>query len=331
MGDSSIEWTDKTWNPVTGCTKVSPGCKLCYAERVFPRAYSKVCKCGALKEDHEVEPHRMLDGCDEFQPREFTDVFTHTDRLEQPLRWRKPARIFVNSMSDLFHEDVPFEFIDKVFAVMALTPRHTYQILTKRPGRMRQYLTETVVFHGHIYPAVQWRLLMDLNIKDGYGRQCDREPWPLPNVWLGVSVESQPYADERIPLLLKTPAAVRFVSYEPALGPVDFALKIPVKNEDGSAAGSIRAVDYFSVEPKVHWVIVGGESGPGARQFSVQWARDVIAQCKAAGVACFVKQLGRMPFDYNEVGLQIDDRKGGDMDEWPADLRVREFPKEVYA
>ena len=197
MGDTTIQWTDKTWNPVSGCTKVSAGCANCYAERLFPRAYGK--------------------------DRKFTDVQFHPERLEQPLRWRKPRRVFVNSMSDLFHESLSTRDVDLVFSVMGLAHRHTFQVLTKRPDLMRNYLT---------HPDTRRRLLdfavelassirgVELKIRfedDGL------EGVQFPNVWLGVSVEDQATANERIPLLLNTPAAVRWVSAEPLLGPVDLA------------------------------------------------------------------------------------------------------------
>ncbi len=159
---SKIQWTDETWNPVTGCTKVSAGCKNCYAETVAKRFWGN---------------------------RKFTDVQLHPDRLEQPLHWKKPRMIFVNSMSDLFHEDIPFDFIDKIFAIMWQTPQHTYQILTKRPARMLEYMTES----GEMLHKI------------------------VKNVWLGVSVEDQATADERREHLKQISAVVRFVSYEPAL------------------------------------------------------------------------------------------------------------------
>lgn len=226
MGDKSkIEWTDATWNPVSGCTKVSQGCKNCYAERVFPRAYATSARLG----------------------REFTDVRCHPVRLNQPVRWKRPRKIFVNSMSDLFHEAVPDEFIWDIFDVMFRTHQHTYQILTKRADRMLKFCSSERAFAK-----------------------------PLPNVWLGVSVEDQETADERIPLLLQTPAAVRFVSYEPALGPVDFRL----------------TPNPSPLTPSLDWVICGGESGPHARPMHPDWARSVRDQCQAAGVPFFFKQWG---------------------------------------
>jgi protein gp37 len=245
---TSIEWTNATWNPVTGCTKVSAGCKHCYAERVFPRVYGK--------------------------ERKFTDVVCHEDRLQQPLHWKKPRRIFVNSMSDLFHEDVPNDFLNRLFSnVMEMAERHTFQILTKRAGRMKEYLS--------------WRW--------GEGRI------PMRNIWIGVSVEDQKTADERIPLLLQTPAAVRFISYEPALAPINLAaVPAPGCYLDGFPDG-------------LHWVIAGSESGPQARDYDTEWFANVARQCEQANVPFFMKQLtmkGRtIPFE-----------------QWPGYLQIREYP-----
>jgi protein gp37 len=237
--------------------------------------------------------------------------------LLEPLSWGKPRRVFVNSMSDLFHEDVPTRFIDRVFAVMALCPQHVFQILTKRPERMRQYVaqvldrkcvTRIAIAAERIRPGgahtPEWLR------NHAYQPASEVSP-PLPNVWLGVSVENQQYADERIPLLLQTPAALRFISAEPLLGPLDLQ----------------PAVRYAPID----WVIVGGESGPGARPFDLAWARSIVQQCQAAGVACFVKQVGAKPvFEGTPVGVfegyDYEDPKGGDPSEWPEDLRVREFP-----
>lgn len=338
MGVSSIEWTDRTWNPVTGCVKVSPGCKNCYAETVANRFW---------------------------KGRKFTDVRTHDDRLEQPLHWRKPSKIFVNSMSDLFHEDVPFEFIDKVFAVMALCPQHTFQVLTKRPERMLEYFADRPRLCKIQYAKEVITGEMPSGIWTG--------SWPIHNVWLGVSVENQEYADKRIPLLLQAPAAIRFCSYEPALGPVDFTklrhdLLAPSNGlqrvlGDEQEFNAIRGERIqgrigYSYQ-KLDWIIVGGESGAGARTFNIEWARAVLRQCgygyrsSRPEVQVFVKQLGARirpgeSFDTfirnnpivgnwrcNTGGgpgnayLRTPDRKGGDMSEWPEDLRVREFPKET--
>lgn len=328
MGDKTgIQWTDATWNPVTGCAKVSQGCKHCYAERVFPRVYGS--------QTVPMEGTTMLT-----RLRRFTDVVTHPDRLDQPLRWKRPRRVFVNSMSDLFHEDVPVDFVLRVWLTMMHAGRHRFQILTKRPARMRSILTSAS------FSSIK----------------------PMPHIWLGVSVEDQATADERIPLLLQTPAAVRFVSYEPALGPVAWhAIKLNGGFFDALRGGDVGGTKRVARWPRLDWLIVGGESGPKARPFDVQWARDTIRQCKAAGVPVFCKQLGSNIRDRNDAGfdamaetytdtgrptnpsawpeprdvedieatiyqgapvrVRLDDRSGGDPAEWPEDLRVREWPQ----
>lgn len=303
---SGIEWTDATWNPVTGCTKVSPGCAHCYIERTPA---------------FRIAGRKFVEG--------WIPLQLHRDRIEQPLHWKKPRRVFVNSLSDLFHDDVPYAFIDKVFAVMALAPQHTFQVLTKRTKRMRAYLTMPTR-HDSVVTS------MDMPPWMPPGSSFPRRPadWPLPNVWLGVSVENQHFADERIPLLLATPAAVRFISAEPLLGPVD------LKGE--------QLMGWFENSPQIDWVIVGGESGKGARPFNIAWARSIVAQCQATRVPVFVKQLGehavrecqecspRFPGQcvmFGRDGHGHDrllpvhlHRKGGDPAEWPADLRVRQYP-----
>jgi protein gp37 len=314
---TNIQWTDETWNCVTGCTKVSPGCAHCYIERTPP---------------FRIQGRR-------FDAKGHIPIVLHADRLDTPLHWKKPRRVFVNSLSDLFHNDIPDAFIDRVFAVMALTPQHTYQILTKRAERMRAYLREW----GH---DLSWRLMpiIDRIVESqdmGYMRRLHRSAvargranaGPLANVWLGVSVENQRFADERIPLLLQTPAAIRFISAEPLLGPVDLTSLDP----DGDYA-RIKAHGFSAIwknnaigRPWLDWVIVGGESGPGSRPFDIAWARSIVQQCKVAGVACFVKQLGANPDnsaqpDGGLVKAYIKDKKGGDPAEWPDDLRVREYP-----
>jgi protein gp37 len=285
--------------------------------------------------------------------------------LMLPLRWKKPRRIFVNSMSDLFHENLPDEAIDKVFAVMALCPQHTFQVLTKRPERMRKYMLPTTdipimgrlpLERVHLAAAgdidgKEWgeiaRLAKDDNLYSLYLYKA----WPLPNVWLGVSVEDQTRADERIPLLLDTPAAKRFLSCEPLLGPVDLSrVRERIAAESHVTFDALSHPDTLNrgtCRQGVDWVIVGGESGPGSRPFNVSWARAIVDQCRDAGVACFVKQLGRRPYwdllngcgKWQELtridldGKQVDaitlkDKKGGDMAEWAEDLRVREMPEQ---
>lgn len=243
---TKIEWTDETWNPVTGCTKVSQGCKNCYAERHANRMRGR---CG-------------YPGDDPFK------VTLHHDRLEQPLGWRKPRRVFVCSMGDLFHEDVPAQFIGNIFGVMGRGSQHTFQVLTKRPQRMMRIVGATA---------------------------------PPPNVWLGVSVENQAAADERIPILLQTPAAVRFVSCEPLLGPVDLFGGDPDPRLGGVEAGRGVSLEtcwqpgddpHGPPRPGVDWVIAGGESGPKARPMHPDWVRSLRDQCVAAGVPFLFKQWG---------------------------------------
>lgn len=241
---SSIEWTEATWNPVTGCTKVSPGCDNCYAERITERFHGK---------------------------GSFTIVRRDEGKLYLPLKWRKPRRIFVNSMSDLFHDDVPAGFIGRVFSVMAQTPQHTYQVLTKRHGRMRSLLRDPD-FRSHTGVAV--------------------EDWPLANVWLGVSVEDQQWADTRIRHLVQTPAAVRWLSCEPLLGPVDLRQWLGGTVYPSTAMGLGAGGQTFMTGPGIDWVVVGGESGPGSRPMMPGWARSLRDQCTTADVPFFFKQWG---------------------------------------
>ena len=300
MGDrSAIEWTDATWNPTTGCTKVSPGCAHCYIERTPA---------------FRITGNRFVHGK--------TDIEIFHDRLAQPLHWRKPRRVFVNSLSDLFHEDISDAFIDRVFAVMARAPQHTFQVLTKRPARLLAWATR----RGPVYDDASD--FVALAIADGDASEIYpiEFAWPLPNVWLGVSVENQHFADERIPLLLQTPSAVRFISAEPLLGPVTLERSLACDHHGACGNGHDCAASTYGRQ--LDWVIVGGESGPKSRDCQVEWIRSIQRQCQATGVPCFVKQLGRQPRVADGVYLNLRDKKGGDMAEWPEDLRVREFPRE---
>lgn len=298
MSDGSkIEWTEATWNPVTGCTKVSPGCDNCYAERIVNRFKGK----GAFDKVELSEP-----------------------KLSAPLKWRKPRRIFVNSMSDLFHDDVPDEFIARVWAVMAATPQHTYQILTKRHGRMKAFLNDICRCGSghppgtHLMSAMQWAATRgNPNWIPGLDSDVVAEAtrgmtWGkvLPNVWLGVSVEDQKWADIRIPALLETPAAVRWLSCEPMLGKVSLRTGRYAMPPNGEVRGtSLDGID---------WCVVGGESGPGARPMELGWAQFLVDQCQAASVPVFVKQLG------SRWG-----KNHHDIDAFPESLRVREYPQSV--
>jgi protein gp37 len=307
MGDrSAIQWTDATWNPIRGCSRVSEGCRNCYAERTAIR--------------HIGGAYRGLVKSTGAGPRWTGKVELIKGALGLPLTWRDGRRIFVNSMSDLFHENVEDAWIDAIVAVMARAPQHIFQVLTKRPERMRDYLARKV-FRIH-------------------GGAHDGQIMPfLPNVWWGVSVENQPTFDARVPLLGQTPAALRFLSMEPLLEEIDCGNAFDVA-PDGSPYSPYRRID---------WVIVGGESGPAARPCDLSWVRWIIAQCAAAGVSVFVKQLGAVPMMREEewrrlvptpmlsarnkdrvpagfVPLLLNDHHGGLPAEWPDDLRIREFP-----
>lgn len=315
--ESTIEWCHATWNPLRGCSRVSEGCRHCYAEREAHRHSGP----GGAYEGLTVLGNQGV--------RWTGIVRLIGEHLDDPIRWREPRRIFVNSMSDLFHEAVPDEWIRAVFGVMASAQHHRYIVLTKRPQRMRNLL-------------LQWEN-EGLIMRSGYGVR-------LPNVCLGVSVEDQKTADERIPLLLQTPAAVRCVSYEPALGPVNFRRIVydHVIAIDALTGDCGFPVPHAPTEAHLDWVIIGGESGPNARPFDIAWARSTVEQCRAAGVACFMKQFGARPYNGDEMQptgrfrgsrsngtrqlemkaevLKLRDRKGGDPTEWPQDLRIREFP-----
>ncbi len=277
-GTSKIEWTDATWNPIVGCSVVSAGCTNCYAQRMAGTRLKHTRRYKGLTDESKAGP--VWNG----------QVKLIGKTLTQPLHWRKPRRIFVNSMGDLFHESVPDEWIDRVFAVMALAPQHTFMILTKRAERMRGYLSA---------PGVAAQV----------GSQAafltDREPktWDriegamltiLPNVWLGVSVEDQARAEERIPYLLETPAAVRFVSAEPLLGQINLHWLAMAGTNGLDALKGEYEDDYGKrhATGKLDWVICGGESGPGARPMHPGWARSLRDQCVEAGVPFFFKQWG---------------------------------------
>jgi protein gp37 len=332
---SNIEWTDATWNPVVGCTRVSAGCDNCYAVSMTRRleGMAKAPGFGGRKQHYAG-----LTVLNNRGDRHFNGVVRCVEEaLEIPLRWKQPRRIFVNSMSDLFHREVPFEFVDRVFAVMALCPQHTFQVLTKRPERMAEYLT-TDFRADRIVEA------MPLVAPDRGAWSWPTWKEALRHVWLGTSCENQSAADERIPHLLRCPAAVRFLSCEPLLEEVDVGLQSatcdccarwasrwirlhrPVFSElhrvlpslgPGCVAdvGVYRAQSNrhgalsvktpggmlgvkpaeFEAMPAVDWVIVGGESGVNARPCNVEWIRSIVRQCRVANVPCFVKQLGSRP------------------------------------
>ena len=278
---TGIEWCDATWNPTVGCSIVSPGCANCYAMRTAHR------QAGG-------EKYRGLTRVVNGNPVWTGAVRLHEAALDQPLRWRRPRRIFVNSMSDLFHEDLPDAAIDRMFAVMALCPQHIFQVLTKRADRMRVYLT----FSRDVPQEWRWRVcqviddMIPLRTPASIAaKEAVAYKPPLPNVWLGISIEDQARADERIPHLLATPAAVRFVSCEPLLRPVDLR---NIRPKDRYELDALTGYDFDQglVGERLDWVIVGGESGPGARPMHPDWARSLRDQCQAAGVPFFFKQWG---------------------------------------
>lgn len=283
MGDkSAIEWTDATWNPVTGCSRVSPGCENCYAERLAG---------GRLRNSPRYQGTAEATAAG---PRWTGELRFHTDVLELPLRWTKPRRVFVNSMSDLFHEDIPDEFVDRVFAVMGLASSHTFQVLTKRPERMRKYVESLISGQrkvGDALRALEREGIFDrLALASAFGVEAgsgegDPPYTPFPNLWLGVSVEDQERYDVRVPELIETPAAVRFISLEPLLGPIDFM--------DGPTSPDSTMAPWSELDlGQIHWVIAGGESGPGARPMHPDWVRSIRDECTASSVPFFFKQWG---------------------------------------
>lgn len=281
MADGSkIEWTDATWQPVTGCSVVSPGCTNCYAMQLAGTRLRHHPSRKGLTTDSKAGP--VWNG----------EVRFNEQWLMQPLGWKRPRQVFVCAHGDLFHENVPDEWIDRVFAVMSMAPHHTFQVLTKRSARMRQYVTSRPV--DTVYPQMSV-----IRTELGGDRHHYRVDWPLPNVWLGISAEDQRRADERIPDLLQTPAAVRFVSLEPLLGAIDLtAIRCPngctppdycnrCSPDGGEATGTFDALGGG-----IGWVIAGGESGPRARPMHPDWPRTIRDDCAAAGVPFFFKQWG---------------------------------------
>lgn len=302
MSKSKIEWTDVVWNPIAGCSKVSAGCKHCYAERLAAR-------CVAMGVEKYVG---TVDGAGRWTGK----VNFDEKALLAPLGWRKPRMVFVNSMSDLFHPEVPDEWVDRVFAVMALCPQHVFQVLTKRPERMAEYFE--FIKRRFMSPRSFWS-----HIPQEHHDRLDENPvaWPLPNVWLGVSVENQATADERVLKLAKCPAAVRFLSCEPLLEGISLAFAfVNIREQTHEETGEKRRVDLdgnvlpisgaeaYSMNycdpfrrKNIDWVICGGESGVGygIRPMHPDWARGLRDQCVGAGVPFFFKQWGNFAAVYD--------------------------------
>ena len=293
MSKSKIEWCDRTWNPITGCTKISPGCENCYAERMAKR----------------------FGGSRGYADGEHFKVRTHEEKLLAPLRWNKPSKIFVGSMTDIFHDDVPDEFLDKMFAVMAMAANHTFMVLTKRPERMKAYFDYIDRDEAIGSEEMLMAEAMGENFK-GKFRGPTHQRLPLSNVWLGVTTENQEQVEKRIPILLNTPAAYRFVSIEPMLSEVNLCFYSQFEHEDNEGFGveSMEGID---------WVICGGESGHGARPLNSDWVLDLKVQCNAYRKPFFFKQWG----EFNEWGEKVGKKEAGrllydeEVMEWPEILK----------
>ncbi len=310
MAETSIEWTDAVWNPVRGCARVSPGCEHCYAERQAHRF------SGA------GQPYEGLTVLGKHGPRWSGRARFVPEMLDAPLRWKRPRRVFVVSMGDPFHADLTNEQIAAVFGVMAACPQHTFQVLTKRPERMAEWFAWTATFAmeqrgitaapsrvkaglSAAFDALGGEGFIDARNREALDnawqleKERPQEGWPLPNVWLGVSCEDQRRADERIPLLLQCPAAVRFVSAEPLLGPIDLDGYLGTRSCEACGATTVKqwcgdgecpSGGHFKIPTKLDWLIVGAESGRGARPMHEDWVRSIRDQCVAQGVAFFYKQ-----------------------------------------
>lgn len=324
MGDKTgIEWTDATWNPMRGCTRVSEGCRNCYAEHVAARF------CG------EGAPYEGLVTIGPKGPRWNGKLREVTEKLDEPVRWKRPRMIFVNSMSDVFHEGVGVDYVAAVFGAMILARHHVFQLLTKRPARMLDWLRN---IRTHTPDTFVQTCVQEFAKRTGRPiarHHVDDVERVLDHVMLGVSIEDQSSAEERLPYMAKIHreglrmGAVLWTSYEPALGPVRFS-SIPDLNK---LSGDRH--------PILDWVVVGGESGREARPFDLQWAKSTIDQCRTAGVACFVKQLGDKPIltdargrvwsksagDHHPVLEKLTAKKAGAMAEWPLELQVRQLPR----
>jgi protein gp37 len=301
---TNIEWADETINPIVGCSRISPGCEKCYA--------AKAAKSPRLQQFPQYQAVGKWDGTVEFVK----------SQLIKPLSWKKPKRIFVCSMADLFHANVPDEWIHQVMAVVALSPQHTFQILTKRPERMKEYFSQPNLW-------VKWYEAASVNLWDAVSEKFGGlinlqqyftlQPFPLPNLWLGTSTENQQMADKRIPILLQIPAAIRFLSCEPLLEEIDFR-----------QAGAIQKLisdsyEWELVNEDIQWIVAGGESGPQSRPCHIEWIESIVQQCQQSQTPVFVKQLGANAY-YQGQRFKTRDRKSGEIEEFPEHLKVRQFP-----
>ena len=339
--ETGIAWTDSTWNPLRGCSRVSAGCENCYAEAMAGRFSG-----------HGM-PYEGLVRKTAKGMRWTGDVRLILEHLNDPLRWTRPRRVFVNSMSDLFHQNVPFEWIAAIFAVMAGSQDHVFQVLTKRPERMLEFF-RWVALDGEATMCMRRSLRA---LSPCAGKEWDTalrciqgcsDAWPLPNVWMGVSAATQETFNERVPLLLQCPAAVRWVSLEPLVEDVKFTVHTNTVHLNALTGRMVDGDgDVGEASASLDWVVVGGESGPRARMFDIVWARNIAAACAEAETPCFIKQLGSNPLRHDVYDMTDDEyrqvdaagwcvgdpmprlrhSKGGDPSEWPEDLRCREYPR----
>lgn len=328
MRNTGIEWTDDTWNPIRGCSRVSAGCMNCYAEDMAARFSGPGLPYEGLTTGGKWNGTvRMIE-----------------EHLTDPLRWQRPRRVFVNSMSDLFHESLSFSDIARVFAVMQLAQRHTFQVLTKRPERMADWFEWLMSDEGR---GVWLKHVVSTPDGEHEGWSV---AWPFRNIELGTTTENQATFDARVPHLLRVPARVRFLSMEPLIGPIDASAflspgceECPAGDPDCEAPDDGEWHCHDACEPPgLHWFIVGGESGPGARPCDVAWVQGIVEQGAAYGVPVFVKQLGAHPTiaDVDHMAdwphgvrrsgtgrLVLTHPKGANMAEWPEAIRIREFAR----
>lgn len=290
---TNIQWTDETINPIVGCSRISEGCRNCYAETAS--------NSGRLQQFQQYQKVAQWDGTVEFVE----------SQLFKPLTWKKGKRIFICSMSDLFHENIPFSWIDRIFAVISVCEQHTFQILTKRPQRMKEYFEKKP--YSRIKTQIKTlplpidqlcntlEIVTEIELKKSYFK----------NVWLGVSCENQKMADLRIPILVNIPAEIRFISCEPLLENIDLNL------------------EQYPLEIRPQWLIIGGESGTNARPCNINWLINLADQGKyTEEVFLFVKQLGSNLINNQGKRIKLKDKKGGKIEEFPEELKVREFPFE---
>jgi protein gp37 len=292
---TTIAWTDETINPIVGCSRISAGCEKCYAETAA--------KTARLQQFPQYQKVAKWNGTVEFVEKQ----------LEKPYEWKKSKKIFICSMADIFHENVPFNWVEEIFYMIENCPQHTFQILTKRPERMIEFFDWYIARNSDHSVELQWTM--------------------PDNIWLGVSCENQAMADKRIPLLMEIPAKVRFLSCEPLLEPINLSKFLPIEWSEIAEdwIESWPGIGSYSRDAYPDWIIVGGESGAGSRPCHIDWIRDIASQCQSAKVPVFIKQLGSNAIatrsdNTGNYKLKLKDRKGSDILEWFDDLRLQQFP-----